>query len=329
MRNDDKTGVAERLFQEGVDYFIRHVDKWVSRKELQDALKIGKTQAWKLCNVLSTRLYLIQEEQKHENSQLKLKLDSEHLKSAAKELATVSTLTDNDRWILTILMNMAESSGLYGDMVKNLKNHLYLSRFSEKGIIPIVNYSPEMQTGTEGSRFIPSVLEAIDHSKSIRITYKRPWSDEEKTYSVNPVGIFSQNGSLYLLSYNPFFNDNVVHAFSRIRNVEIHDEASTPDEFKDLSRIIDPFGIAIDEKPMTVTVWVDHWQAPFEIEAARTRNATISKHEDGSITMTIQTRNRFACKRWLMSLGSQAKCLSPFDLAEEIQKEHSSASALY
>ena len=329
MKNDDKSGVSERLFQSGVNYFIRHPDKWITRKELQQALGVGKTQACKLCDVLSLRLPLIQDDQKYDNSQLKLKLESNRLQNASKELTSISTLTDDDRMMLTILMNMADSAGFYGDMVKKLRNHIAMSRFSEKGIIPILNYSPEMQTTTEGRQFIPTVLQAIDQGKSIWITYKRLWSDDESRYTINPIGLFTQNGSLYLFSYNPYFKENVVHAFSRIRNVEVNEKATTPVKYKDLTRIIDPFGIAMDEKPMTVTVWIDHYQAPYEKEAARSKNATIVNNDDGSITMTVQTRNRFACKRWLMSLGPQAKCLSPSDFAETIKEEHATASAQY
>ena len=44
MRSDN-SGVSERLFQEGVQYFVNHPDKWISRRELQEALGIKKTQA--------------------------------------------------------------------------------------------------------------------------------------------------------------------------------------------------------------------------------------------------------------------------------------------
>lgn len=329
MRNDDKTGVSERLFQEGVNYFIRHTDKWVSRSELQEALGIGKTQACKLCDVLSLRLALIQAEQEYKNSPLKLMLQSSSLQSATKELASISTLTNDDRMMLSILMNMADSTGLYGDMVRSLKSHISMSRFSERGIIPMVSYSPEMQTGGAGRQFIPLMLQAIEEGKSVWVTYKRLWYDKEKEYTVNPIGLFTQNDNLYLFSYNPHFEHNVVHAVSRIKKIKLAEKASTPEEFKDLSLVLDPFGIAIDDKAITVTAWIDHWQAPYEIEAARTRNAAITEHEDGSMTITVRTRNRFACKRWLMSLGQQAKCLSPSDLAQEIQREHATASAMY
>ena len=45
--------------------------------------------------------------------------------------------------------------------------------------------------------------------------------------------------------------------------------------------------------------------------------------------MTVKTRNRFACKRWLMSLGRQAKCLEPKELADEIRDEHAEAAEQY
>ena len=329
MKNDDKIGVSERLFQEAVNYFIKNPDRWISRKELQDRLGIGKTQTCKLIAILSVRIHLEEEEQKHRNSPLRLKLESEYLKKAEQELASISTLTDDDRNMLTILMKMADSTGIYGDMIKNLKNHIAMSRFLQKGIVPIVSYSPEMQTGGEGSQFIPLLFQAIEEGKSVWITYKTNWEDKEKRYTINPIGFFKEHESLYLFSYNAYHKQNMVHAISRIKNIELHKEATTPEKFKDLSSVLDPFGIAIESETHTVKVWIDHYQAPFEKEAARSDKAKITDNKDGSIIMTVKTRNLFACKRWLMSLGSQAKCLEPETLAKEIRDEHAAAAEQY
>lgn len=320
MRSDN-SGVSERLFQEGVQYFVNHPDKWISRRELQEALGIKKTQACRLCSELSIRLYLTEKEQKADNSPLYLMLESEYLKSATKELASISTLTEDDRRLLTILMDMADSSGLYGDMVKKLRNHISLSRFSDRGIIPVSIYSPEMQISEQAKDFIPTILRAIAESKSVWITYKAPWSDREKHYTINPIGLFTQNDILYMYSYNEYFGNTVVHAVSRIIDISIFQETTTPEEFKDLSRILDPFGIAVDDKPTEVTVWIDPEQAFFEKESMKSKDARITDNPDGSITITISTRNLYACKRWILSLGCQAKCLGPKDLVGSIIDE--------
>lgn len=321
MPDKKGTGVSERLFQEGVKYFVDHPDKWVSRRELQEALNIKKTQAYRLCAELSIRLYLTEKDQKADNSPLYLMLESEHLRSATKELSSISTLTEDDRRILTIIMDMADSSGLYGSMVKNLKNHLSLSKFSDRGIIPVYSYSPEMQLGEQAKTFIPIILRAISESKSVWITYKSPWSKKEKRYTVNPVGLFTQDNILYLFSYNPYFEHNVVHAVSRIIDVSIFEDATTPDEFKDLLKILDPFGIAVDDEPTEVSVWIDPEQAFFEKESMKNKDAVITDNPDGSITITISTRNLYACKRWILSLGCQAKCLGPETLFSDIKEE--------
>lgn len=327
MRSDS-SGVSERLFQEGVQYFINHPDKWVSRRELQEALGIKKTQACRLCDMLTVRLYLTPREQKADNSPLYLMLESEHMKSATKELASISTLTEDDRRLLTILMDMADSSGLYGDMVKKLRSHIALSRFADRGIIPVNTYSPEMQI-SEQAKTIPTILRAISESKSVWITYKSPWSETEKRYTVNPVGLFTQNDILYLYSYNPYFEHNVVHAVSRISDVSIFQDTTTPGEFKDFSKILDPFGIAVDDEPTEVTVWIDPEQAFFEKESMKNKNAEITDNPDGSITITISTRNLYACKRWILSLGSQAKCIAPVHLISEINLELESTLTYY
>ncbi len=320
MKDDSKTGVSEELYQQAVNFFVQNPDRWIRRSEIQNALGIKKTQACRLLQILSERLALVDKEQKHKNSPLLLKLSSESIRNATKELSSISSLTDEDRKMLSILMDMAESTGLYGDMISNLKSHLAMSRFLQKGIIPVYSYSPDMQTSENSRQFLPDILQAISESKAIWITYKSPWS-EQKTYTTNPIGIFSQNGILYLFSYNPYFGHNMVHAFSRIQNVSMAEEAYTPEEYKDLSLIMDPFGIATDDENIEVTVWVEADQAFFEKEALRNEKAEITDNDDGSIIIKIKTRNRYACKRWIMGLGSQARCLEPIYLVEEIKRE--------
>ena len=320
MRSDN-SGVSERLFQAGVQYFVNHPDKWISRRELQEALGIKKTQACRLCTELILRIFLRTREQNANNSPLYMMLESEHLKSATKELASISTLSEDDRRLLSILMDMAESSGLYGDMVKNLKNHLALCRFANRGIIPVSSYSPEMFENESTKDLVPIIMRAISESKSVWITYKSPWADKEKRYTVNPVGLFTQNDILFMFSYNPYFDHNVVHAVSRIKDISIFEDAVTPEEFKNLSKILDPFGIAVDDEPTEVTVWIDPDQAFFEKESMKNKNARITDNPDGSITIIISTRNLYACKRWILSLGSQAKCLDPESVVEDIREE--------
>ena len=328
MRNNDvsddlKNTVSGKLYQQAISFFVSHPDRWFSRKQVQDALGIGKTQACRLFQALASVASLESNEfdRPADNSPLKLRLSTENIRKAERELSQISSLTNDDRMILTILMDMAESTGLYGNMIDRLKEHLSLSRFASKGIIPMVSYSPDMQIGGDGRKFVPEILKAIEQSKSIWITYKNPWAEKESHYTINPIGLFSQNDILYLFSYNPYFNHTMVHAFSRIRNIEIFEDAITPEEFKDLSLIIDPFGIATDDESMTVKVWIDPDQAIFEKEVARSKNAQITENEDGSIIMTVQTRSRYACKKWILGLGSQARCLEPKDLVEEIRED--------
>lgn len=325
-KEDPKGGVSEKLFQLTISYFVNHPDRWIRRREIQTALGIGKTQACRLFQALSyvPCLENNDDDEKPDNSPLMYRLSSDSLKRAERELYQISTLTNEDRTILTILMDMANSTGLYGDMIEKLKEHLSLSRFAEKGIIPMVSYSPDMQVAGDGRKFVPEILKAIDQNKSVWITYRSPWAENESHYTINPIGLFSQNDILYLFSYNPYFDHTMVHALSRVKDIELFEDAETPEKYKDLSLIIDPFGIATDEEPITVKVWIDPDQAIFEKEAARSKNARITENEDGSIVMTIQTRSRYACKKWILSLGCQARCLEPENLVEEIREELSS-----
>lgn len=185
-KNDDvsedlKDSVSSKLYQQAISFFLYHPDRWFTRKEIQDALGIGKTQACRLFVALGHAACIEdnEEDKPAPNSPTKLRLSSENIARAQKELYQISSLTNEDRTILTILMDMADSTGLYGDMIKKLKEHLSLSRFAEKGIIPMVSYSPDMQVAGNGRRFVPEILKAIDQNKSVWITYKSPWSEKE------------------------------------------------------------------------------------------------------------------------------------------------------
>ena len=320
MRDESRTGVSEELYQQGVNFFIRNPDRWIRRSELQKALGIGKTQTCRLIQILSSRLALEEKEQKSPNSPLLLRLSSENIRKATEELSSISSLTEDDRRMLSVLMDMAESTGLYGDMISDLKKHLAMSRFLKKGVIPVYSYSPEMQLTEESVKLLPVVLQAISESRVIWITYKSPWSDE-KRYTISPIGLFKQNGILYLYSYSAYFRNSMVHAFSRIKDISLADATKIPEEFKDISQIIDPFGIAVDDEPTVVEVWISSSQAFFEKESLKNDNAEITDNEDGSIVIRIATRNLYACKRWILGLGSQAKCLGPESLVEEIKEE--------
>ncbi len=203
-----------------------------------------------------------------------------------------------------------------------------MSQFLNKGVIPVYSYSPEMQINEESREFLPLLFKAIADRKKIWITYHNPWG-EEKSYTVNPISLFKQNGTLYLYSYNDYFENSMVHAFSRIKEISIADDAIIPEEFRDMKHIIDPFGIAIDDDYTGVIVWIDPEQAFFEKESLKNEKAEITDNEDGSIIIKIKTRNRYACKRWILGLGSQAKCLGPDDLVEEIKQDILNTSSQY
>lgn len=328
MRNNDvsddlKNTVSGKLYQQAIIFFVSHPDRWFTRKQVQDTLGIGKTQACRLFQALAGVASLESNEfdRPADNSPLKLRLSTENIRKAERELSQISSLSNDDRMILTILMDMADSTGLYGNMIGKLKEHLSLSRFAEKGLIPMVSYSPDMQVAGDGRKIVPKILKAIDQNKSVWITYKSPWTEKESRYTINPIGLFSQNDILYLFSYNPYFEHTMIHALSRVKDIELYEDAETPEKYKDLSLVIDPFGIATDDEAITVKVWIDPDQAIFEKEAARSKNALITENEDGSIVMSVQTRSRYACKKWILSLGCQARCLEPEDLVEEIREE--------
>lgn len=86
-KEDLKEGVSEKLFQLTISYFVNHPDRWIRRREIQEALGIGKTQACRLFQALSVISCLDNNEEdgKPENSPIMYRLSSEKLKRAEQD----------------------------------------------------------------------------------------------------------------------------------------------------------------------------------------------------------------------------------------------------
>lgn len=86
-KEDPKGCVSEKLFQLTISYFVNHPDRWILRREIQTALGIGKTQACRLFQALSSVPCLENndDDEKPDNSPLMYRLSSDSLNRAERE----------------------------------------------------------------------------------------------------------------------------------------------------------------------------------------------------------------------------------------------------
>lgn len=329
MARREADGVGEQLFQEGALYLLDKGGYWVSRKELQEKLKIGKSTACRLLEALSIRLPL--EEKQGSGNRMYYRLPEGSAKSVKNQMVMAPTLTADDRRMLSVLIRFAESSHLYGTMVTTLRKHLVAASGGNGKFYPVFSASSVRQKLTPRVKeALPLLFQAIDEKHAVLLTYQSPTAETTKQYVIHPIGIFSQDGNLYLYSYNPEHGNGQVNACARIHKVELLEEkCAIPKGMGDITKLCDPFGIAMDAKETTVVVHIGKRQAFYEQEKEWPEGTIMEEQEDGSMQMTITTKNRSACKRWILSLGDQGKVLSPDDFVQEVGAEIKKTSELY
>lgn len=323
MARRESDGVSEQLFQQGAVYFLQKAGFWVSRKEMQDDLNLGKSTACRLLEALSLRLPI--QEKTGDWNVIFYRLPEDMKQTIKNQMVTIPTLTDDDRRLLMFLLHMAESSKLYGSMVDNLQKHLAEAELAHTNtIVPVYSANTVQQRYQEEAEdILPLLFQAVKEKRIVTLSYSAPMK-KPKSYDIWPIGLFEQNGNLYLYSYNPKHQDTQTNACSRVQGVTLKEERFTLPEGTDIGKmreLADPFGITLKGKKTKVRILIEKEQAFYEKEKRWPEGTSITPKEDGSIILETKTGNIPACTMWILSLGPKAKVLSPKSLRLQIAEQ--------
>lgn len=323
------SGVSQSVLNKAALHFLRNPGIWYSREDIQTALDISKPTACRLMNDLTFRISITE---KKEGRITYYRLNEEDAKAFSASVDMFIKMTDTERLVMSILL----SSGK-GNSVLEPESSTIAEKFNDAGVLTVKNgivpiYSLKglpQQVKAENREMLAMLYKAVELCNPVTITYKGPWSTEEKTYTIWPLGFYLRDDSLYLYSWHPKYNNPISNAFSRIADIEIHEgeRFKAPDGVNLESALDDPFGIVIDP-PTEVEVEVYGTQAIYEKEKSWPEGTEIKEISDG-IRMKIRVRDGYAFKHWLLGLGSRAKITSPLSLVQWISNEVKALGEVY
>ena len=325
---DRQISVSKHLLDKVALVFLHHPGQAYSRADIQEMLKVSKPTA---CRVLSELVIRLGLEEIPEGRIIYYRLPEVEAKRFQKSIDFILSVSDREQLALSFLLSYGKSSGLFSESIEKLTKKLEKAGL----ILSSTNYVTSTQAPTQSISpntllYIDTLISATETKTAIDIVYKSPFSSEEHTHLLWPVGVSIRSGNLYLYAYDSKYENATSYALSRIKELSLrYDEHYTiPSSISLEEAIKDPFGVAL-RKPERVTVLISPKQAFYEKEKAWPSGTQITEVSDGAIEIEMTISDPYAFKTWALSLGKECKVLSPYEYTEWIRVEHEQAANLY
>jgi predicted DNA-binding transcriptional regulator YafY len=158
---------------------------------------------------------------------------------------------------------------------------------------------------------IDTIMEALSHHRSCKVSYHAFSSNTVKTYVIHPLKLLPHRGGLYVLVRIPKHDSINPLAVERIQSLELLEKTFNPPSDADLQSMLNlAFNLTLDD-PITATIRFLPAIAPYIRERRWSNHQTLEDNDDGSCTLTITTSGRNDLLYWILSWGAQAEVLSP------------------
>jgi predicted DNA-binding transcriptional regulator YafY len=176
---------------------------------------------------------------------------------------------------------------------------------------------------------IGQLMDAIMKKETCYIGYHSFYDDKIKSFKIDPLHFFENDGGLYILVNTTTFGDIRTLAVERIQSIKKTGVSFVyPEDFDPEALLESAFDIVYGN-PVKVKIWFSAEQARYIKERKWSRNQEIVDQEDGSIILSMETSGWWDVKRWVLSYGSEAMVLEPDMLRKEVMAELAATQNLY
>lgn len=180
------------------------------------------------------------------------------------------------------------------------------------------------------AELIDSLMQAIEDSQAVAMTYQSLAATEPVTYTVWPFGLAYHRGSLYLVGRTRRHEDVCHWKVDRIEAVALKDQRfQRPDDFDLQKHLAKSFGVFHGDGEVHVKVRFLPKVARYVGEATWHPSQKLARQRDGSVVAEFTLDGTEEIKRWIMSFGKQAQVLEPEELRNELIEELREAAAAH
>jgi len=175
---------------------------------------------------------------------------------------------------------------------------------------------------------IDSLMQAIEDSQAVSMSYQALQATEPVTYTVWPYGLAYHRGSLYMIGRTRRHDDICHWKVDRIEAVELRDQRfQRPEDFDLQKHLAKSFGVYHGDGEVRVKVRFLPAVARYVEESTWHPSQKLARQRDGSVIAEFTVDGTEEIKRWIMSFGRHATVLDPPYLRVEITDEWKEALA--
>jgi predicted DNA-binding transcriptional regulator YafY len=169
---------------------------------------------------------------------------------------------------------------------------------------------------------IDSLMQAIEDSQAVSMTYHALRATEPVTYTVWSYGLAYHRGSLYLVGRTRRHDDICHWKVDRIEAVVLKEQRFERPEGFDLQKHLSKsFGVYHGDGEVRVRILFLPTVARYVQESTWHPSQKLVKQRDGSVMAEFTVDSTEEIKRWIMSFGKQARVLIPQSLRLAILAE--------
>lgn len=180
------------------------------------------------------------------------------------------------------------------------------------------------------AELIDALMQAIEDTRAVAMTYQSLQATEPVTYTVWPYGLAYHRGSLYLVGRTRRHQAICHWKVDRIEAVEVEDQQfQRPEDFDLQEHLSKAFGVFRGDGEICVKVRFAPRVARYVEEATWHPSQKLTRQRDGSVIAEFTVDGTEEIKRWIMSFGQHAQVLEPLALAEEILAEATALAQAY
>jgi predicted DNA-binding transcriptional regulator YafY len=162
-----------------------------------------------------------------------------------------------------------------------------------------------------------TILTAVHAKRVVSIDYRASYGDETFGRVIEPIGVYLQNGTWYLIAYCRLREDYRNFRVDRIDRIELHDEI-----FVDAHLNLDEYLCELPRTPPLerVRLKVDRTLAKFLVTEKYYHGFLSETEQDDHIEMTFLSASLEGFARWFMMFGvSVRSILEPEELREKVR----------
>jgi predicted DNA-binding transcriptional regulator YafY len=300
-----------------------------SIKELQDGLGISRRSVYRMFDILESLNFPLYDQDRPGEKEKRWGLQEDFLHRMPNLRIPDMKLTPREMLVLYFLLSQDRifANTAVGDHLFSIRQKLaaimptdYLTAAQSDRIESLFasgSLHPKSYEGMETT--IDTLLEAVVERKVCKITHEALSHGKRKSYEIHPLRLFEHDGGLYLFVIIPSKKALRILAVDRIQRISVTDEVfEEPTDFDPEAVLGHTFDLTLGD-PVTAVI---HF-SPSAARRVRNRrwSATqeIEEHDDGSLTLTIETSGRDDVVRWVLSFGSEAELLEPVELRDELR----------